>query len=318
MVPTGAHERVVVGDVELSVQQAGDGFPVLLLHGFPELSFSWRHQLPALAAAGYRAIAPDQRGYGRSSRPEEVEAYDIDHLMADAVGLLDALDVERAVVVGHDWGALVAWSLALRHPERMAGVVGMSVPFIPRGPAPSVQMMRRAFAGRFFYIVYFQDPGVADADLGADPARTIRRMLAGWGSRQASPEDMSVDDGRGLVARLPEPTRLPGWISQDEIDRYVAEFARTGFTGGLNWYRNLDRNWELTADFDGRKVEIPSLFVAGADDPVLSMMPPSVMSGWLSDHRGDRILDGAGHWVQQERPADVNAALVGFCQSLSR
>ena len=308
-------ERTVqTNGVELHVEEQGDGFPVILAHGFPELGYSWRHQLPALAEAGYRAVAPDQRGYGRSTRPEAVDDYDIVHLTGDLLGLLDDLGEERAVFVGHDWGSIVVWQLALMAPERVAGVVGMSVPFLPRGPMPPVQLMRQVFADSFLYIIYFQEPGVADADLGRDPATTMRRMLAGLTSNM-DPSWMAKDE-RGFVERLPEPERLPDWLTQEELDHYVAEFSRTGFTGGINWYRNFDRNWELTSHLDGAKVEVPSLFIGGTLDPVLVMSPPVIMDGWLTDHRGTVLIDDAGHWVQQEKPGEVNAALLTFLASL--
>jgi pimeloyl-ACP methyl ester carboxylesterase len=315
LAPEVRSSTVAVNGAELRVLEAGQGFPVLMLHGFPELAFSWRHQLPALAAAGYRAIAPDQRGYGGSSRPAGLDKYDIEHLMADAIGLLDALGCERAVVIGHDWGSMVAWTLALRHPSRFAGVVGMSVPFIPRGDMPPLQLFRQMFANNFFYILYFQEPGVADADLGADPAKTMRRFLAGvtaGGDPVSAAVQMSAPDGRGMVERLPEAAVLPDWLTEEELAFYVSEFTRTGFTGGLNWYRNLDRNWELTGDLAGKKIEIPSMFIGGLSDPVLFMMPPAMMVGWMTDHRADVLLPGAGHWVQQERPDEVNAALIDF------
>jgi pimeloyl-ACP methyl ester carboxylesterase len=317
----GARRRTVaVGDVELSVLDAGEGFPVVLAHGFPELAYSWRHQIPALAAAGNRVLAPDQRGYGRSSRPERIEDYDITHLTGDLLALLDDIGEERAVFVGHDWGALVVWQLALLAPERVAGVVGMSVPFIPRAPFPPTQLMRRMVGDSFFYMLYFQQPGVADADLGRDPATTMTRMLAGLrlvdGDAAATAADTFAADDRGFVERLPEPERLPAWLSQRELDAYVGEFSRTGFTGGINWYRNLDRNWELTPQLTGAKVEVPAMFVGGAGDPVLLMSPPAVMDGWLSDDRGRVLVEGAGHWVQQEKPDEVNAALVEFVESV--
>jgi pimeloyl-ACP methyl ester carboxylesterase len=316
-VPTAVeHERTVATNgVDLRLVEAGEGFPVVLAHGFPELAYSWRHQIPALAAAGCHVMAPDQRGYGRSSRPDAIDDYDIAHLTGDLVGLLDDAGEERAVFVGHDWGALVVWQLALLHPERVAGVVGMSVPFIPRGPMPPVQVMRQVFGDMFFYIVYFQEPGVADADLGRDPARTMRGLLVSLVTEGADPERVATamaNDGRGFVDRLPEVDTLPGWLSEDELAFYVSEFSRTGFTGGINWYRNMDRNWELTERVAGVKVTMPSLFIGGAFDPVLMMTPPTVMDGWLDDHRGNVIVDGAGHWVQQEKPAEVNAALVDF------
>lgn len=320
--PNGVSERTItVGDVDLHLLESGnDGPLVVLAHGFPELAWSWRHQLPALAGAGYRVVAPDQRGYGRSSRPDQVEDYDIVHLTGDLVGLVDALGEERAVFAGHDWGSMVVWQLALLHPERVAGVCGMSVPFLPRAPAPPIQLMRAAFGESFFYIIYFQEPGVADAELGSDPARTMRRLMAGLSTPDdLSPEDQAslvAGDGRGFVERIPEPEGMPDWLSQSDLDHYVDEFSRTGFTGALNWYRNFDRNWELTAHLADAKVEVPSFFIGGSNDPVLTMSSPDGQTAWLSDHRGTVIVDGAGHWVQQEAPEQVNAALLGFLDAL--
>jgi pimeloyl-ACP methyl ester carboxylesterase len=318
--PSTRTRTVSTNGVDLHVVEAGDGFPVVLAHGFPELSYSWRHQLPALADAGYHAIAPDQRGYGRSSRPEAIADYDIVHLTDDLLGILDELGEEQAVFVGHDWGSMIVWQMSLLHPDRVAGVVGMSVPFLPRGPMPPIQLMRQVFGDSFFYILYFQEPGVADADLGADPATTMRRMLAGL----TVPTDGSVDltglaapDGKGFVDRLPEAEELPPWLSQEELDHYTAEFSRTGFTGGINWYRNFDRNWELTPQLDGAKVTVPSLFITGSADPVGLMSPAAIMDGWLEDHRGSVTVEGAGHWVPQEAPDEVHAALIRFLDGLS-
>ena len=312
-------ERTVRGDgIDLHVTEAGDGPPVILAHGFPELAYSWRHQLPALAAAGYHAVAPDMRGYGRTDQPPAIDDYDILHLTGDLLAILDDLGHERAVFVGHDWGAQVVWTLSQLHPERVAGVVGMSVPFLPRGPVPPISMLRELFAGSFFYMLHFQQPGVADDELAADPAATMRRLLGAARHDPAEPFDMtgSADDGRGFVERIPEPAALPEWLGQAELDHYVAEFSRTGFTGGLNWYRNLDRNWEHTPQLDGVGVSVPSLFVGGSFDPVLALSPPAASTPFLQDHRGTVLVDGAGHWVQQERPTEVNDALLGFLGSL--
>jgi pimeloyl-ACP methyl ester carboxylesterase len=311
---------VSTNGVDLHLLEAGEGPVVLLAHGFPELAYSWRHQLPALAAAGYRAIAPDQRGYGRSSRPEAIEDYDIHHLVGDLVGVLDDLEAEQAVVVGHDWGSMVVSHLALLHPERVRGLVNMSVPHLPRGGAAPIAAMRNAVGDNFFYILYFQQPGVADAELGGDPARTMRRMLAGAAWRPEAPIDPAVfaNDGRGFVDRMAEPEVLPAWLPAPELDHYVEEFRRTGFTGGLNWYRNFDRNWEATAELAGATVSMPSLFVGGALDPVLLMSPPGIAHASLQDHRGDVVVPDAGHWVQQEAPGAVNAALTGFLDDVCR
>jgi len=319
--PTEPTERTIATNgVELNVVEAGSGPAVVLCHGWPELSYSWRHQIPALAAAGYRVIAPDQRGYGKSSRPEAITDYDIAHLTGDLTGLLDALGEEKAVFVGHDWGSMVVWQMALLAPERMNGVVGMSVPYLHRGPMAPTQMMRNVFGDNFFYILYFQEPGVAEAEFESNPARTMRRLLAGAIVREGELPDPAnfANDGRGFVERMPEPEKLPDWLSQAELDHYVEEFSRTGFRGGVNWYRNMDRNWELTEAVADNKVQMPSLFIGGKLDPVLVMTPPTMGEEWLSDHRGTVIVDGAGHWVQQEKPEEVNAALIGFLDDVCR
>ena len=317
-----ARRTVTVNGIELAVDEEGTGPLVILCHGFPELAYSWRHQVPALAAAGYRVVAPDMRGYGDSSRPEAIEEYDILHLTDDVAALADEAGAERFVVVGHDWGSMVAWSTALRFPGRVDGVVGMSVPFIPRPESPPIEIMRAVFADTWFYILYFQEPGVADEDLGRDPATTLRRLYAATTGDGAPAGELEVDpgafalDGRGFVDRLPEPAALPAWLGEDELAHYATTFARTGFTGGLNWYRNFDRNWELTAPLAGRRIKPPSLFVAGRADPVLLMSPPDQLPELTEDLRGIVLVDGAGHWVQQERPQDVTAALVSFLDGL--
>jgi pimeloyl-ACP methyl ester carboxylesterase len=281
------------------VAEEGEGPPVVLCHGFPELWYSWRHQLPALAEAGYRAVAPDMRGYGDSSIPAEVGAYDLPTLCADMTGLLDALGEERAVFVGHDWGAAVVWELAVRHPEHVAAVAGLSVPFLPRGPVPPVQAMREGL-GEDFYIVWFQEPGAADEALARDVRRTFTT------TRQWTKEWAEGDD---------DPPR-PKWMSEEDLRVYVESFERTGFTGGLNWYRNIDRNWELREPIADRRIEQPALYLAGSRDPVLRFMPPEVMDGWLTDLRSTVVIDGGGHWIQQERPGEVNQALLGFLREL--
>jgi pimeloyl-ACP methyl ester carboxylesterase len=275
--------------------------------------------VPALAAAGYHAVAPDMRGYGGTSRPDAIDAYDILDLTGDVLGLMDALGEERAVLVGHDWGAPVVWNLALRAPDRVRGVVGMSVPYTPRSEHPPTEIWKRIFAENWFYILYFQEPGVADVDLGRDAATTLRRLICAV-SGEPSAESLALlsgpRDGRGMVDRLPEPAGLPDWLPQADLDHYAAVFTSNGFTGGLNWYRNFDRNWELTPDLAGARVEVPALFVAGTGDPVLRMAPLDPMRRWVNDLRDVVLVPGAGHWVQQEKPEAVNEALIGFLAQL--
>jgi pimeloyl-ACP methyl ester carboxylesterase len=292
---------IATNGIELNVLDEGDGPLVVLCHGFPELAFSWRHQVPALVAAGYRVLAPDMRGYGRSSAPAEVEAYDVVKLCGDMCGLLDALGEQSAVFVGHDWGANVMWQLAVLHPERVRAVVGLSVPFVARAPAAPIPIMRRHL-GEDFYIVWFQQPGVADEALARDVRRTLttsRQWTAQWADEDGS-----------------QPKPQP-WLSEKELAVYVEAFERTGFTGGLNWYRNIDRNWELTADAAERRVEQPALFLTGERDPVRRFMPAEAMQGWVTDLRAEIVVPGAGHWVQQQEPEAVNAALLEFLSGLS-
>lgn len=320
MVRTSTERFVETNGVRLRVVEAGDrGAPVVVLaHGFPELAFSWRHQIPVLAEAGYHVLAPDQRGYGGSSRPEGVQAYDIHALTGDIVGLLDDVGAQRAVWVGHDWGAPVAWNAALLHPDRVAGVAGLSVPPTPRPQQRPTEAWRQLFGDNFFYILYFQQPGVADAELDDDPARTMRRMIGGLRppDDQDAARRMVAPGPQGFIGRLPEPDGLPDWIGADELEHYVGEFTRTGFTGGLNWYRNFDRNWETTAAIADTTTDVPALFLAGSADPVLGFTRRDRATEVVTGPYREVLIDGAGHWLQQERPDEVNAALLDFLSGL--
>ncbi len=308
---------VTSNGIRLRTAEAGAGPLVLLLHGFPESWYSWRHQIPALAAAGFRVVAPDQRGYGGSDTPAAIESYDILHLVDDAVGILDALGEERAVVIGHDWGASVAWHCALLRPERFRAVAALSVPYVGRAPARPLDLMRRLAADRFFYIVYFQEPGVAEHELETDVRSTLRRFLYTASGNVTEPLDFWQKPATArFLDGLPDPKTLPSWLTEEDLDYYTGEFRRTGFRGGLNWYRNLDRNWELTAELAGRRIEQPALFIAGERDAVLAMIPPDAMRPAVPNLRDLRLISGCGHWTQQERPAEVTAALIGFLRSL--
>jgi pimeloyl-ACP methyl ester carboxylesterase len=294
-------ERLIAANgIELNVIEDGEGPLVVLCHGFPELAYSWRHQIPALAGAGFRVVAPDMRGFGRSSAPREIESYDVVTLCADMTGLLDDLGEQSAIFVGHDWGANVVWQLALQQPQRVRAVAGLSVPFVPRAPAAPIPIMRRHL-GEDFYIVWFQEPDVADTALAQDVRRTLTT------SRQWTADWAEEDGGRR------EP---PAWLSEQELDVYVEAFERTGFTGGLNWYRNIDRNWELSEPFAERRIEQPAMFLTGGLDPVRNFMPAEAMNGWVTDLRAEIVVDGAGHWVQQQAPEAVNAALLEFIAAL--
>ena len=272
---------------------AGD--PVLiLLHGFPELGYSWRHQIGPLAQAGYRVVVPDLRGFGRSDVPQDVASYAIDVLSRDVLTLLEEAGAERGVVIGHDWGADVAWKTAWMHPQRIEAVAGLSVPFVPRAPAPPVQIMRENL-GQDFYIVWFQEPGVAEPVLSRDVRRTLTTPRV-WDPAWAQDTQ--------------ETPSTPKFMTDQELAVYVEAFERTGFAGGLAYYRNIDRNWELTAALDESRIGQPALFLTGERDPVRQFMPAEAMDGRVTDLRDSVVVPGAGHWVNQEAPDAVNQALL--------
>jgi pimeloyl-ACP methyl ester carboxylesterase len=322
------HRQIPVGDLSMHVAEAGEGPLVLLCHGFPECWYSWRHQLRALAAAGYRAVAPDMRGYGATGAPAPVDAYTVLHLVGDMTGLVAALGAERAVIVGHDWGSLVAWNAALLRPDKFHAVVGMSVPFLPRLPIRPTAMMKAMAGDRFLYILYFQEPGKAEAELDPRAREMMRGML-----HTASGD---IDDARfqkmlnqpksaGFLDGLTQPEKLPAWLTDEDFEVYAAIFERTGFRGGLNWYRNFDRNWELLAPFADRRITVPALFVGGLRDAVVTgpernAESPTVrmLGSFCDDLRGKVLIEGAGHWNQQEAPEATNAALLDFLAGLAK
>ncbi|KJK57282.1 alpha/beta hydrolase [Saccharothrix sp. ST-888] len=304
--------------LRMHVAEAGTGPLVLLLHGFPESWYSWRHQLTALAEAGYHAVAPDQRGYGRTGGPDEVEAYAIPYLVGDALGLIPALGEERAVVVGHDWGAPVAWTSALFRPDLVRGVVGLSVPPAPRNPALPTAVLRHLF-GEAYYMLYFQQLGVPEAELQRDLRTTFRKVLGGR-TELGSQGVPLVPEGGGFLDIFESPERLPGWLTEGDLDFYAAEFEQNGFARPLNWYRNLDRSWGLTAAWQGARILPPALLVAGERDVVVANPATREGLGRLTELapnlRETVWLPDTGHWTQQERPKEVNEALIDFLAGL--
>ena len=309
-----------VNGLRMQVAMQGSGPLVLLCHGFPELWISWRAQLAALAKAGYRAVAPDMRGYGGTTAPEDPTAYTLLHLVGDMVELVKQLGEAQAVIVGHDWGAPVAWNSAMLRPDMFRAVVGMSVPFSPPGPVNLLDGLRKAGI-HTFYMQYFQTPGMAEKELERDVAASIRRInFSGSGD---GPDRVSfgvLQPGQGFLDNMVEPEKLPSWLSADDIGYYAAEFSRTGFRGGLNWYRNITRSWELLTPWRGTVIRQPSMFIAGARDDVLKFptSQPQIanFSDTLPNLRGRHILEGAGHWVQRERASVVSELLISFLKGL--
>ena len=315
------HRFVDTNGIRMHIAEAGEGPLVILCHGFPESWYSWRHQLPALAAAGYHVVAPDQRGYGQTDAPEAIDAYTQFHLVGDVIGLIEALGEETAVIVGHDWGAPVAWNAAAWRPDVIRAVAALSVPVSPRPAQAPTATMKALFGDSFFYILYFQTPGVAEHELQNDVRKSLRRFLFG-ASGNAPERDAILISGAPETAffldQLEDCDELPAWLTAADLDYFVGEFERTGFRGGLNWYRNIDRSWALSAPFDGKLVEQPALFISGDRDLIRGN--PT----WESELRKVAVnladvvlLPGIGHWTQQEAPEAVNEALIRFLGSSS-
>ncbi len=316
------HRFIETNGIRMHIAEAGEGPLVVMCHGFPESWYSWRHQLVALAEAGFHAVAPDQRGYGQTDAPEAIEAYTQLHLVGDIVGLVDALEEEQAVVVGHDWGAPVAWNTAILRPDRIRGVAGLSVP--PNawsGRTPPTEGMKQRFGDRFFYQLYFQEPGKAEAELEADVRRTMRMLLyTASGDCPPNPAAAELPKTAGFLDAMQDPgDDLPAWLSEADLDVFTGEFERAGFRGGLNWYRNIDRNWELMAAFNGKRVAPPALFVSGDRDLVVSLMGPDwreQMQRAAPNLRDAVMIPGVGHWTQQEASEAVNDAMIAFLRGL--
>lgn len=298
---------------------AGEGPAVVLCHGFPELAWSWRHQIPALAKAGYRVIAPDMRGYGDTKGPDDPEAYTNLHVVGDLVALLDALGEQQAVVVGHDWGSPVAWMAATLRPDRFRAVASLSVMHNPRMPLPPPEFAK-ANGMPDLYWLYFQVPGLAEKDMERDTHETFLRLMyavSGDAARKGESWNLMVDHKVGLVNALARPDKLPPWLPEEDLRRYADTYARTGFTTSLNWYRCMTRTWQLSAAWADLPVKVPAFFIGGKDDPTLSQFARGVdvMKSVVPDLR-DAIMVDAGHWVQQEDPDAVSNGLIRFLDGL--
>jgi soluble epoxide hydrolase / lipid-phosphate phosphatase len=285
--------HVRTNGIRLQVTEQGEGYPVLLCHGFPELAYSWRHQIPALAHAGLRAIAPDLRGYGGSDKPGEISDYRIELLVDDLVGLLDELNLENAVLVGHDWGSIVVWTTALRHPARVERVVSLNVPYQghPAG-FPSISFIRERLPERFGYVLFFQEPGRAEHWFAEDPRAKLLTFYQG-------------------------ATHNTGFLSDDEYEVFLSAFEAGGISGPVNYYRNIDHNIEATADLVKRQVRCPTLMIFADRDPVLPARLGEGMERHVPDLRIE-VIEDCGHWTQQERPDDVNRLLLDFLGDLAR
>jgi epoxide hydrolase A/B len=305
--------------IDIFLREQGEGPLVVLCHGWPELSYSWRHQIAALAEAGFHVVAPDMRGFGQTSAPAAVDAYSIFDLVGDMVALVPALGEKQAVIVGHDWGAPVAWHAAMFRPDVFTAVAGLSVPPPFRGRGRPLDMLRQSGISNFYW-QYFQTPGIAEAEFERDVALSMRGLLGRGFSDPAA--TLFIEQGKGFLGNPKADRPLPDWLTEADLACFIDAYRKSGFRGGLNWYRNIDRNWELTAPWQDAQIHQPSLFIAGSKDAVITGLIGAKRVGdmerVLPNLKQKLIIEGAGHWVQQERPEEVNAALTGFLRESAR
>jgi soluble epoxide hydrolase / lipid-phosphate phosphatase len=316
-----SHKFVNTNGIRMHLVEAGKGFPVVMCHGFPELWYSWRHQIRALADAGFRAIAPDQRGYGDTECPRPIEAYTQKQIVTDVIGMLDALGIDKCVIIGHDWGGATAWNAPLMFPDRIDRVIGINTPFLARAPMKPTELMRAMAAGGFHYVLYFQEPGVAEKELERDVRRTLRGFyqdppnLSAEEIRKAPPGVFGAAGG-GILDRLSDAPHGK-FLTAEDFEVFVKAFEKTGFRGGLNWYRNIDRTWEESANLP-EKILQPALMITAELDVVLRPEMAEGMTTWVPNLRKTVLIKCSGHWTQQEKPREVNAAILDFLADMKK
>lgn len=316
--------RVRTDELDIHILDEGEGPLVLLVHGFPDLAIGWHNQISSLAKAGFRAVAPDMRGYGLTGGPLEAGAYSIYSLVGDLVALVEALDYRQGVVIGHDWGAAVAWHAALLRPDMFHAVMGMAVPFQPRrrhGPPTQVMRYQAEKAGEDgLYLAAFADPE-AHLPMDADPESALRKMFWAFDGSTSDADQATgrIPAGQGLLDCISDKATLPPWMEPVHFDAYVAAFREGGFDRPLHWYRKIDANWARTRWLQGRRIVVPSAFVVGERDPVRRYAGhfEAELDQWLTDFRGMTVLPGVGHWLQQEAPEAVTEAILAFLWDLS-
>jgi pimeloyl-ACP methyl ester carboxylesterase len=312
--------RVSTNGIELNIAEQGEGPLVLMLHGFPESWYSWRHQIPAVASAGFHAVAPDMRGYGKSDKPADISTYNQVEVTNDIIGLISSLGYKTAIVFGHDWGAPTAWSCALHHPDKVTAVGVLSVPFSPRAPAPPLDMMKEIFKDMFFYELYFQEPGVAEKEWETNVRVNLRKFYhIGSGAFDAGNFIAPKSPDSDLLSDMEDPGTLGTWCTESDLDFYTTEFEQSGFRGPLNYYRNHNLTWSLT-EGGPEKITQPALFVAGEKDGVIMLAADALknMPRYVTNLKVNQLIPGIGHWTQQEAPAEVNTLMIDFITSVKQ
>ena len=312
--------RVGTNGIELNIAEQGEGPLVLMLHGFPESWYSWRHQIPAVAEAGFHAVAPDMRGYGKSDKPEDISTYNQVEVTNDIIELISALGYETAIVFGHDWGAPTAWSCALHHPDKVTAVGVLSVPFSPRAAVPPLDMMKEIFKDMFFYQLYFQEPGKAEAEWEANVRVNLRKFYhMGSGAFDAGKFIAPKSPDSDLLSDIEDPGTLGEWCTESDLDFYTTEFEDSGFRGPLNYYRNHNLTWSLT-EGGPKEINQPALFIAGEKDGVIMLAADALknMPNYVTNLKVNQLIPGVGHWTQQEAPEEVNSQMINFLNSVKQ
>lgn len=311
------------GEVELNVAVEGEGPLILCVHGWPELWYSWRHQMAHFSGLGFKVAALDVRGYGDSSRPHPIDAYTMRNIASDVAAVIDALGGGQAILFGHDWGAPIVWNTTLIYPDKVRGVAGLSVPYMPRGEQSFLKLAEAIYAGRFFYQLYFQQEGVAEAEFERDVRDSLRRIyysVSGDFPAENAGAFTAKAPSAGFLDGLPDPRLFPGWMSEADLDVFAAAFEKSGFRGPLNRYRAQHIDFEELEEFKGAKITRPACFIAGERDPVRHFVPGIDLyeraGDHLADFRGSTIIPAIGHWVQQEAPEATNRALETFVRGL--
>lgn len=319
--PMPEFQMIETNGVRLRCVVRGQGPLIILVHGWPESWYSWRHQIGPLVAAGYRVCLPDVRGYGGSDKPRPVEAYDMVSMSGDIAGLIDALGADNAVLVGHDWGAPIVYVTAILHRAKVRAVCGMSIPHTGRPPVPAIKIFEKMFAGKFFYMIYFQKEGIAEAEFEADLPRALSTIYhSASGDRPRAGVFVAKPPSASFLEGTSPPETLPGWLGEADLAYYVSQFEISGMRGPINRYRNFERDWEALPQLAHEKITQACFFIAGTRDPALTMFTGADTLGRMKsltdDFRGERLIEGIGHWVQQEAPGETNEALLGFLKEL--
>ena len=310
-------------EIKIRAAEYGKGPPVIMVHGWPESWYSWRHQIKPIANLGYKVLAIDVRGYGGSTKPYEIEKYDMLSLISDIIGIIDAENEDKAILIGHDWGAPICWNTAALHPNKVKAVIGLSVPYTRRGVISNIELWKQLYEGKFFYQVYFQKEGIAEKELEKNISTSLRKIYY-WASAEGYYDNVKSNSNinSGLLDGIPNPNPFPKWLSEKDLNYFTSEFEKSGFRGPINRYRNQERDWELIPELSSLKIEVPSFFIGGGKDGIRRFIKGYDFyenpGKYCSHFYGKLIIEKVGHWVQQEAPLETTDAIIKFLKKINK